>query len=153
MKNYSMFLRALFAFLALPGVVAGLVPALILHFSPPATAGTELGWPVMALGILILPGCVRAFYFTGKGTLAPWSPPRHLVTGGWYRFSRNPMYIAVLLTVGGLALAKGSAWLAGYALVLAMVFHLRVLCYEEPILSRLFGTEWAQYRKRTRRWL
>jgi protein-S-isoprenylcysteine O-methyltransferase Ste14 len=84
---------------------------------------------------------VRDFFVAGRGTLAPWDPPRHLVVVGLYRFVRNPMYVSVLTVVVGWWLATGSRLLAGYAVVLAIGFHLRVLYHEEPWLRRQFGEE------------
>src|SRR5439155_4531453 len=75
-----LFLRALFAFLALPTVVGGVVPWLILRNDHPRTAGTLLGWPISLFGGSVLLWCVRDFYVVGKGTLAPWDPPKKLVT-------------------------------------------------------------------------
>lgn len=148
-----MFFRALFAFLALPGVVAGVVPYLILRSNPATSAGYRAGWVLLAIGLLTLLACVREFYVAGKGTLAPWSPPKHLVTTGLYRYSRNPMYVGVLLLLGGWALATGVPALGWYAGIVALAFHFRIMWYEEPVLNRLFGDTWAAYRQRTRRWL
>lgn len=147
-----MFLRALFAFLLLPGLVAGLLPWLLLRTTASGGAGFWPGWVVLAAGMAVLLACVRQFYTEGKGTLAPWHPPQRLVTGGLYRYSRNPMYAGVLLIVGGWALGAGSSALALYAAFLLAAFHLRVRYYEEPVLARLFGEDWEAYRKQTRRW-
>jgi protein-S-isoprenylcysteine O-methyltransferase Ste14 len=148
-----MLLRALGAFLALPGVVAGIVPALILggRFHPARTAAA--GAAALAAGLLLLLWCVRDFYVSGRGTLAPWDPPRRLVVVGLYRFVRNPMYLAVLMLVMGWALAFGSAPVGLYLAVLAVGFHLRVLLAEEPWLRRRFGEEWEGYAGRVPRWL
>jgi len=100
-----LFLRALFAFLALPTVVGGVVPWLILRNDHPRTAGTLLGWPISLFGGSVLLWCVRDFYVVGKGTLAPWDPPKKLVTVGLYRFVRNPIYVGVF----GFRIAK-SVW-------------------------------------------
>jgi protein-S-isoprenylcysteine O-methyltransferase Ste14 len=94
-----------------------------------------------------------AFSAAGKGTLAPWDPPRRLVVVGLYRFTRNPMYVGVLTLVLGWTLLLGSPWLAAYVVVLAAVFHLRTVLYEEPHLARLFGVEWERYRAAVPRWL
>jgi len=83
------FLRALLAFLALPAVVSGLLPWLILRDDRWRTAGTPLAWPVSFFGAGVLLWCVRDFYVIGKGTLAPWDPPKRLVTVGLYRFAQN----------------------------------------------------------------
>lgn len=146
-----MFLRALLAFLALPGVVAFLVPALFasgeaFHFS-------LLGAAVFATGLFVLLSCAAAFYFNGEGTLAPWAPPQRLVTVGLYRFSRNPMYVGVLLILIGWALLFRSAALAWYAAAVAVAFHLRVVLGEEPWLARVHGADWSAYERSVPRWL
>ena len=69
-----LFLRALFAFLALPSIVGGVVPGLILRNDHSRAAGTPLGWPLVLFGASVLLWCVRDFYVIGKGTLAPWDP-------------------------------------------------------------------------------
>ena len=148
-----MFLRAALAFLALPAVVAGLVPWLLLGNDRWRMRGSLLGWPVLFCSACVLLWCVRDFYRTGKGTLAPWDPPKKLVIVGLYRFVRNPMYIGVLGCVAGWSLIAGSPVLAVYTMVLAVAFHLRVIIYEEPTLARLFGDDWAHYRATVHRWL
>ena len=104
-------------------------------------------------GLAVLLWCVRDFYVAGKGTLAPWDPPRHLVRVGLYRYSRNPMYVGVLLILTGWATSFRTPTLAIYAVVVAILFHLRVLAHEEPWLARTFPGEWPAYRSRVPRWL
>ena len=148
-----MLLRALVAFLALPGVVAFAVPLLViqqLQLSP------RPNFPALALlsvGLAGLVWCAWAFYAAGKGTLAPWSPPRHLVTHGLYRYSRNPMYWSVLLLLIGWAMLFESNALAWYAAAIAVVFHLRVVLGEEPWLAQVHGQEWQNYKSRVNRWV
>lgn len=97
--------------------------------------------------------CVRDCYVAGKGTLAPWDPPRHLVSVGLYRFSRNPMYLGVLIILIGWTLAFRSRALLIYTLVVAILFHLRVLLYEEPWLTGMFPQERPIYKSHVPRWL
>src|SRR5882724_4429002 len=147
-----MFLRALIAFLTLPGVVAGLVPVLIGLGDTNRHGGSAIGFGVLALGVMLLLWCVRDFYVSGKGTLAPWDPPKRLVVIGLYRFVRNPMYVAVLTVVLGWTLIFGSVWLAFYMVVLAVAFHLRVMFYEEPRMRQQFAAEWKTYSAAVPRW-
>jgi hypothetical protein len=86
-----MFLRALFAFLALPGVVAGVIPVLIALAARQEHAGSAAGFLLIGFGLFLLLWCVRDFYVSGKGTLAPWHPPERLAVGELYRHVRNPM--------------------------------------------------------------
>jgi protein-S-isoprenylcysteine O-methyltransferase Ste14/pimeloyl-ACP methyl ester carboxylesterase len=145
--------RALLAFSALPGLVAFVAPLL-------------LGWPeigggsfrTIALvpllaGAALLLWCVRDFYVSGRGTLAPWDPPRNLVVAGLYRRSRNPMYIAVTLVLVGWAIGFRSSTLWLYALVVLIAFHVRVVYGEEPWLARTHTKEWDRYAARVPRWL
>ena len=77
-------------------IAAGLLPWVLLPNDRWRTGGTLFGWPVLVFGVCILLWCVRDFYVFGKGTLAPWDPPKTLVVVGLYRFLRNPMYLGVL---------------------------------------------------------
>jgi protein-S-isoprenylcysteine O-methyltransferase Ste14 len=143
--------RAVLAFLVLPGTVGFVVPLLLIAPRTPMTVGPALV-PVTT-GIFVLLWCVRDFYVAGRGTLAPWAPPRRLVRTGLYRFSRNPMYVGVLSILVGWATGFRSWPLAVYAALVALAFHLRVVLYEEPTLARSFGREWEQYRVQVPRWL
>jgi protein-S-isoprenylcysteine O-methyltransferase Ste14 len=146
-----MFWRALLAFLALPGLVAFLLP---LWIARPFLRGFWLpGTVPLALGVAGLLWCVRDFYVAGKGTLAPWAPPRDLVTVGLYRLSRNPMYLSVLLILCGWAVGFRSRPLWTYAGGVLVLFYLRVVAFEEPWLARTHGEAWTRYRAAVPRWL
>ena|SRR5689334_5751322 len=149
----TIFFRAVLAFAALPAVVAGLVPWFLLDIDPWRKQGTLFGLPVSFFGACVLLWCVRDFYRIGKGTLAPWDPPKRLVIVGLYRFVRNPMYIGVLSCVAGWSLIAGSPVLGVYTPALAIAFHLRVVLYEEPTLARKFGEDWKSYGATVNRWI
>lgn len=144
--------RAVIAFLTLPGVVAFLVPGVWVWL-----ARLHLYWPLglalIVVGVVGLLWCARDFYVSGKGTLAPWAPPQELVVVGLYRYSRNPMYVAVAVILLGWAVTFRSASLLLYALAVMVAFHLRVVFGEEPWLARTHGALWQQYTRRVRRWL
>lgn len=146
-------LRALAAFLVLPGIVAGAIPWVIAWSQPRGERSWSWGLAVLAAGAIGLGWCVRDFLVAGRGTLAPWDPPRRLVIVGLYRFVRNPMYLSVLVVVAGWSLFFGSWWLAAYAAVLAVGFHLRVVLQEERWLARQFGDEWTRYAREVARWM
>lgn len=148
-----MFFKALMAFLLLPGIIGGLLPTVLGIIDPWCGAGLSLGYPVTAFGLMVLGWCVRDFYVSGKGTLAPWAPPKNLVIVGLYRHTRNPMYIGVLLIVCGLALLFTSPLVAIYFVLLATGFHLRVLWVEEKWLAVQFGDDWIKYEKSVSRWI
>jgi protein-S-isoprenylcysteine O-methyltransferase Ste14 len=147
-----MLLRALLAFLALPGMVAFVIPAWWLNRLGHEEIAHPFGFLPFALGVLGLLWCVRDFYVAGKGTLAPWSPPKNLVKVGLYRYSRNPMYVSVALILLGWSIAFASRTLSTYTLIVVIAFHLRVVLGEEPWLARTHGSEWEEYVKRVPRW-
>ncbi len=148
-----MFVRALIAFMVLPGMVGGVFPALIFALDPWRLTGFPAGYGLIGLGFFLLLWCVRDFYVAGKGTLAPWCPPRNLVIVGLYRFLRNPMYVSVLSILAGWCMASGSAILIVYTVLIAVMFHLRVLRHEEPWLAMQFGKDWLAYSGAVGRWL
>jgi protein-S-isoprenylcysteine O-methyltransferase Ste14 len=147
------FLRALAAFLILPGMVAFAVPWLIAHYDPWLAYASNGGLVLLLIGVLVLFWCIRDFYVAGKGTLAPWEPPQQLVDVGLYKFSRNPMYIAVLIIIAGWAAYTGSHFVLVYGFAWAIIFHRRVVVYEEPWLENTFGADWQRYQRLVPRWL
>src|SRR5262249_56303603 len=100
-----MFAWALLAFLALPGIVAFGVPVAWLVASSPTKLVQPLGLVPLICGTVGLLWCVRDFYLSGKGTLAPWAPPVDLVVVGLYRYTPNPMYVSVPLILFGWAVS------------------------------------------------
>ena len=147
------FWKATFAFLVLPGTVAFAVPLLLFVPGRRDLSIDGLGLIPLAAGIILLLWCVREFYVAGRGTLAPWSPPQTLVVTGLYRYSRNPMYVAVVLVLFGWAATFHSWALGTYALAVGVAFHLRVVFGEEPWLARTFGEQWTLYKAQAPRWL
>jgi protein-S-isoprenylcysteine O-methyltransferase Ste14 len=133
------------------------LPRRVLSWSgiarPAAMAGPQIiGIITASAGALIALWCIFNFVRIGRGTPAPFDPPRNLVIGGPYRFVRNPMYIGAALALGGAALFCQSLWLLAYGFAFLLVCHLFVVSYEEPTLRRTFGAEYEDYSRRVRRW-
>jgi len=148
-----MFFRALLAFLMVPVVVTGVVPFMLAANDPYKGAGNLSGLLLIGIGLTILLWCVRDFYVSGKGTLAPWDPPKKLVTVGLYRYVRNPMYVGVVFILSGWAVVTASPIILGFTLFLFMAFYLRVKTHEEPWAEANFGAEWLAYKSNVPRWL
>ena len=139
------------------GVVLWFVPAQILaaagirgpsSFGAWQIAGLVVGLPGLALALT----CIVTFTFVGRGTPAPFDPPRRLVERGPYRLVRNPMYLGAWLFIVGFALFYRSAGSALYALAFIAVMHTFVVLYEEPTLRQTFGHDYDEYLHRTGRW-
>jgi protein-S-isoprenylcysteine O-methyltransferase Ste14 len=111
-------------------------------------AGTFIG----AAGAAIALWCIVSFASIGRGTPAPFDPPRRLVVQGPYRFVRNPMYIGAGLALAGAALFYESLPLLVYTGLFFLATHLFVVWYEEPTLRRTFGQEYEAYCRQVRRW-
>lgn len=114
-------------------------------------------WDLLGLGVAV-PGLalaaagVRAFRARGT-TVHPWRVPSAFVAGGPYRFTRNPMYLGLLLVTLGAALLVGTlAMLLAPALFFALADRC-VIPWEERTLLATFGEAYAAYRTRVRRWL
>lgn len=146
--------RHLLAVALLPVTVAVLVPFWIARrygvAVTPGTSGTALlapgaGLVVVAAGLALFLASLRQFVVVGRGTLAPWDPPRHLAIGGVYRFVRNPMIAGVIVILVGEALALRSGPHALWALGFLAINLVYVPLLEEPRLRRRFGDAYATY--------
>ncbi len=133
------------------------VPARLLSWSGmvrPTAIGPQgvAGMIVAAAGAAVALACIFTFIFVGRGTPAPFDPPRRLGVRGPYGWVRNPMYIGAGLALAGAALFYHSWPLFAYAVVFSLVTHLFVVCHEEPALRQAFGDEYEAYCKRVSRW-
>src|SRR6185295_10498248 len=95
-----------------------------------------VGIVLMVLGGALALSCIATLAFVGRGTPAPFDPPRQLVPGGPYRFVRNPMYVGALIVLVGFGLYERSVAALIFMLFVALVTHLFVLLVEEPGLER-----------------
>jgi protein-S-isoprenylcysteine O-methyltransferase Ste14 len=139
------------------GFVLVFAPARVLSatgVASPAAIGLSqaAGILVGAAGAAIAVSCIVTFVLVGKGTPAPFDPPRRLVVKGPYRFVRNPMYIGAGLAMLGAALFYQSFGLLGYIVMYFLLTHLLVAWYEEPTLRRTFGSDYEAYCASVRRW-
>ncbi len=150
----KLFLKVALFTVVMPGTFAGFLPFLIVG-DRGAAGGVTLGLAcgLFAFGVFLYLRSAWDFAVFGSGTPAPIDAPKRLVTRGCYRYTRNPMYVAVLTVVMGWATLFGAAVLAGYGVVLFVAFSLFIRLYEEPRLAREFGEEYAAYVGRVGRWV
>jgi protein-S-isoprenylcysteine O-methyltransferase Ste14 len=131
------------------GLIAGLLANRRYHipFLP-----RTLGWPLvvggLAVGLLGFREMRRA-----ETNLDPYKPATAVVTGGPFRFTRNPLYLSMtMLYLGISALANGLA----PVLLLPVVLRLMrrgVIEREERYLERKFGDEYLEYKVSAPRWI
>ncbi len=150
-------LRSLLWTILCPGVIAAFVPWLFFDFgSRPVdlfNLAHVFGLVLMGAGCALLAACIFEFARSGRGTLSPVGPPKHLVARGLYRYVRNPMYLSVTMILLGELAWTPSVGLAVYWAVWFVAVKLFVIGYEEPTLRRPFGAEYDEYARRVGRWI
>jgi len=140
-----------------PGTVTILSPYLLLSsrfdlLRIHSSGFRFVGLIPLVLGVAIYIWCACEFTFTGKGTPAPFDPPKELVIKGPYQYVRNPMYVFMALALTGEAIFFGAPVLVLFAAIAVAVLHGWILVYEEPSLRRRFGESYKRYCERVRRW-
>jgi protein-S-isoprenylcysteine O-methyltransferase Ste14 len=91
---------------------------------------------------------------TKAGSNVPtYRPTTTIVESGPYRFTRNPIYLGMMATLAGLAIAFDDLWLLMMLVPFAIVIRYGVVAREEVYLERKFGDVYRDYRSRVRRWL
>ncbi len=151
-----LWLRTVLFTLLVPGTELVLVPYLLLRQLGEQFDLGPMRWLALALfvpGSAIIFWCFIDFIRHGRGTPAPYDPPRRLVIAGLYRYVRNPQYIGVVLVMLSEAFFFGSLVLLAYAAFFAIGYYLFVRFYEEPTLKRLFGEDYTRYCQIVPRWM
>lgn len=153
----SLLLRNLIFTVLQPGLVVGVVPYYILGgelpLSKPWQFHTYGAFIVIVIGLIIMLRCIVQFASEGKGTLSPIDPTKRLVVRGLYRYSRNPMYVGVMMILVGEAIVTASPSLWIYLSIIFLAFNLFIMLHEEPRLRKDFGDDYLRYCEKVRRWL
>lgn len=139
------------------GFVLVFLPARVLSeagVGAPAQIGASqvAGMALGAFGAAVAIWCVLSFAVLGRGTPAPFDPPRRLVVRGPYRYVRNPMYLGAGFALAGAALFYEAGALWAYAGGFLVLTHLFVVLYEEPTLRQTFGDDYRTYCRQVNRW-
>jgi protein-S-isoprenylcysteine O-methyltransferase Ste14 len=135
-------------------VIAGLalnwlVP---LPFLPANMPAGSIGAMVFVLALALFAWAIVAI--TREGSNVPTNrPTTTIVETGPYRFTRNPIYLAMFLAVIGLAVAFDTLWLFMTLVAFAIVIRYGAVAREEAYLERKFGDVYRGYLSRVRRWL
>jgi protein-S-isoprenylcysteine O-methyltransferase Ste14 len=147
---------------ALPVTMTVFVPWWIarrysVSFTVPTGVGAwcalVLGAGTLATGLALFATSFYWFASRGRGTLAPWDPPRRLVIGGPYRYVRNPMISGVMFILVGEALILRSRPHAIWSLIFIGVNLVYIPLFEEPQLEARFGDPYSRYTRHVRRFI
>jgi protein-S-isoprenylcysteine O-methyltransferase Ste14 len=128
----------------------------LLHWqlSPPVLLRS---WPVaiiLGVGGFGLANWGSSLFARAGTEILPSSPSnRALVVSGPFRFSRNPMYVGIVLLALGIGFGFGTPPFFAVPLIMFLLLHFAFVPFEEAKMQRQFGDQYAEYRRRVRRWL
>lgn len=159
MEMISLFFRNLFFTIIQPGIVVGVIPFWILNDKVNSFLVQQInfyhymGVIFFVIGLVVMLICIINFAIQGRGTLSPADPPKKLVVSGLYKFSRNPMYVGVIMILIGESIFLQSNILWIYTFGIFIAFNVFIIFFEEPRLLKKFGVKYADYSKKVRRWV
>ena len=120
------------------------LPALVRY----GIGGTIVAGAILGLGFR----AVRTMRATGQDE-NPWKPTPSIIESGPYRFTRNPMYLQLLIVCVGFAVVLQNPWILILTLLAAWVLYALAIRPEEEYLERKFGEQYLAYKRRVPRWL
>lgn len=158
MVSIRVSLKTVLFTLLVPGIVAVVVPQLLVRQQPLPRIPIEPRVAHVLGAASLISGASLYLHTTGRfvkggGTPSPTDEPTELVTGGLYAHTRNPMYVAVLLFIVAQAFLHRSVAVLWWAVGCWIGFHNRVIDYEEPHLARKHGEAYERYCEHVPRWL
>ena len=128
-----------------------------LHRAIPVGIGipeafTNLGIAITLFGMAVVILIMGAFKRSSTA-IEPWKPTSSLITTGFYRWSRNPIYAGFCLFNIGIGIALNSLWIVISFVPGAILVYYIAIAKEEAYLEREFGEEYLAYKRKVRRWL
>jgi protein-S-isoprenylcysteine O-methyltransferase Ste14 len=124
------------------------VPIVVLIQPPYSYLGLI---PILA-GLVVSASSARAFREAGTPVI-PFEQSTTLVTDGWYRYTRNPMYLGLVVTLVGVWLVLGTLSPLLPMIVFVWIIEMQFIRGEEQFLDEIFGEQYRSYKLRVRRWL
>lgn len=143
---------AIFGIAFLLGLVLHFIPLLNLTLPLPAPLRIVAGIVLVLAGATIIVLAKRGLKNAGQPS-APGKPTTQIVETGIYRFSRNPLYLGLVIGLVGLGLWVNIAWWIILSLPLFFALQYLLIIPEEEYLLERFGEQYAGYMSRVRRWL
>jgi len=143
-------------FMILTAVAAGLVlENFVLEFGPLPVSSTlrlGLGGLLILVGILLIIFAKYEFHKSKQPSM-PGKPTTKIVKSGIFKYSRNPLYLGIVIAFAGVGVMFDMVWFILLDIPLGMVFNKVLIVPEERYLSENFGEEYLLYMRNVRRWL
>ena len=138
-------------------LLAALIAMEVLHEFAPGTRliwppYTYLGWIAFAAGVIVAVAVKLRFDRAGT-PIKPYEISEHLVTDGLFAYSRNPVYVGMILGLSGIVVVLGTLTPAFVVPVFAYLIRVRFIALEERTLEDRFGDAYRDYAKRVRCWI
>ena len=139
----------------LTAILLALMAAGTLWVKYPLTEGSFLRVFGAVIGVsgAILSIAAKRHFIRANTNVDTFSAPTTLVTSGWFRFSRNPMYLGLLMILMGAALVLNNAWTVLGPMGFYAAAALWYIPYEEKQALEAFGESYLKYCQSVRRWV
>ena len=134
--------------LVLPILFHYLIPTRIVIFPPYSYVGAG----VMLLGLGLMMWAAKEFREKGTGFQLKGGGAA-LVTSGPFGFSRNPMYLGIMIWLLGFAALLGSLGVFIFPIIIFLLAQFILIPIEEKRMEQTFGEQYHEYKRRVRRWV
>ena len=135
------------------GYVLGRFVPIMDDFLVPAPARYWVGGAVVIIAGVVLGWWPIKLFQETEQDVKPWTSTPEIVVKGPYKFTRNPMYLMMVVVCIGFSIILDEAWVFVMAPVCGYVNYLVAIRHEEAYLEGKFGAAYAEYRSSVRRWL
>lgn len=122
-------------------------------FALPAPGRYLIGGAIIIAAILVLGLWPVRLFRKGGQSANPWKPTPQIETRGPYKFTRNPMYLQMVLVCIGAAIAMSNWWILLLTPLAAWALYSLVIKQEEAYLEAKFGEDYLAYKHKVRRWI
>lgn len=119
---------------------------------PPRWIGLSLG-VLCGLPAVVLLFTARIAFRRARTSMIPTYPSRAMLVDGPFRFTRNPLYVGLVLLYAGISLGTSTAWPLLFLPIIVIALHHLAILPEERYLEHRYGDEYRAYKTRVRRWI